>query len=92
MRLNRIFDGLNIIFKTNSVCAQFAVSVAAVAAVSAGVYPVKTGVPVHSKGGNDDGSSERQKPLRDGDRFHMQSPDGQYVFGHTAGNQVGRQL
>jgi hypothetical protein len=63
---------------------QFAVLFVAVAAVSAGVYPVKTGggkgASKHSKGGGHDNAED--------DRFHMQSADGQYVFGHTTGTQV----
>jgi len=56
----------------------------AMTTVSAGIYPVKTGGKGagHSKGG-----SEGSKQTQD-DRFHLQSPDGQYVFGHTSGNQV----
>ncbi|XP_025417020.1 uncharacterized protein LOC112688168 isoform X2 [Sipha flava] len=61
----------------------FAVLFVAVAAVSAGVYPVKTGggkgASKHSKGGGHDNAED--------DRFHMQSADGQYVFGHTTGTQ-----
>lgn len=52
--------------------------------MSAGVYPAKTGVS--TKGGSDGGSGKRWP--QDGDRFHLQSPDGQYVFGHTTGDQV----
>lgn len=52
--------------------------------MSAGVYPVKTGsgksASKHSKGGGHDKAED--------DRFHMQSADGQYVFGHTSGTQV----
>lgn len=56
-----------------------------VVAVSAGIYPTKTGSgkgPGHSKGGT--GTKKRPED----DRFHLQSPDGQYVFGHTTGTEV----
>jgi len=50
----------------------------------AGAYPAvgKTGAAAGRV--KDDRASS---PLPD-DRFHLQSPDGQYVFGHTTGNQV----
>lgn len=58
------------------------------AAVSAGVYPAKTGGKgaAHAK---DKGGDE---PPRQDNSFHLQSPDGQYVFGHTTGNQVSGNL
>lgn len=69
--------------------AQLAVLIVAVAAVSAGVYPVKTGggkgTSGHSKGGAHENAAED-------DRFHMQSDDGQYVFGHTTGTQVRKEI
>lgn len=72
------------IFSNFFFCRKFA-AVSLALAVSAGnVYPAKTG---HAKGGIDGGSKQPQRPLDD-DRFHMQSPDGQYVFGHTSGDQV----
>ncbi|VVC25470.1 Insect cuticle protein,Chitin-binding type R&R consensus [Cinara cedri] len=59
----------------------FVASFVIVAAVSAGIYPAKTGGkgPAHAK----NGSVDEQL----GNSFHLQSPDGQYVFGHTTGNQ-----
>lgn len=65
-------------------CVQFIVLAVAVVAVSAGIYPAKTGGKGagHIKGGSDSGDK-----LQD-DRFHLQSPDGQYVFGHATGSQV----
>lgn len=67
---------------------QLAVLVVTVAAVSAGLYPVKTGsgkgTSSHSKGGNHKNAED--------DRFHMQSADGQYVFGHTSGTQVRKKI
>lgn len=72
---------------TDGIVFQFAVLVTVVVAVSARVYPAKTGAKGgsgHSKGGSDVNGTGRP----DGDRFHLQSDDGQYVFGHTAGNQV----
>lgn len=67
---------------------QFAVSAVAVVAVHAGVIPAMAGGKGagHAKGGSDgDGGGRR---VSQEDRFHLQSSDGQYVFGHTTGNQV----
>lgn len=61
-----------------------------VVAVHAGVYPVKAGNKGagHTKGESNESGQQGSKD----DRFHMQSSDGQYVFGHTTGNQVNRVL
>ncbi|XP_026813195.1 uncharacterized protein LOC113553845 isoform X2 [Rhopalosiphum maidis] len=54
-----------------------------VVAASAGIYPVKMG----SKGATVGPTKSGTNRDTSGDSFHIQSPDGQYVFGHTNGEQ-----
>ncbi|XP_025200771.1 uncharacterized protein LOC112598501 isoform X2 [Melanaphis sacchari] len=54
-----------------------------VAAASAGIYPATMGSKGAAVGRTKSGNSRDTS----GDSFHIQSPDGQYVFGHTNGEQ-----
>ncbi|KAF0761452.1 Cuticle protein 6 [Aphis craccivora] len=53
------------------------------AASSAGIYPATTGSKGAALGRTKSGTNRDTS----GDSFHVQSPDGQYVFGHANGEQ-----
>lgn len=55
-----------------------------VAAASAGVYPATMG----NKGASVGRSKTGMNRDTSGDSYHIQSSDGQYVFGHANGEQV----
>jgi len=55
-----------------------------VAAASAGLYPATMGNKGSGVGRTKSGTNRDTS----GDSYHMQSSDGQYVFGHTNDEQV----
>lgn len=77
-----------IFFNNHSICiftTQIVVLMIVVAAESAGLYNPAT---MGSKGAAVGRTKSDMNRDTSGDSFHLQSPDGQYVFGHTNGDQV----